>query len=213
LALNHFRTSANVRALASEGYLLLHHHVHQPAHETRPPAQRGKVRLPHEMAGMHCADAFLQFSNNKLRVANCSHTYRFEVNVLAVNREIRDEANDVLMKNHFVAVSYRWAQLGYWKHSMDLPIVTENQSHIANFQKHILRVHVKGPNRFSKGESLESFLILAADLPRFRSMLLWHCYCYLPPANLMVDELAQPRLVDLDSEPQNLTTILLLSCE
>jgi hypothetical protein len=144
-----------------------------------------------------------------MRDGSASHTFRFGTGILAVNKEIHREAREVLVKNHFVVVSYRWLNFGRWKHALDLPTVTENQSDVAKFQAHVLRVHVKGPNECSKGQQVESFLMVAVDLPILRSLLVWHCYCCPPPAKFMAEQVAQPYFLEVTPGVKNGITTLL----
>lgn len=54
---------------------------------------------------------------------------------------MRKEASLVLKANNFVVVSILWPDLPIYKHHLGVPIVTENQTHVARFDMHVLNVH------------------------------------------------------------------------
>lgn len=70
-------------------------------------------------------------------------TYRFHTAILAINRQIYEEASETLPSNKFVLVSHVWPGLSILKHQIGLPIVMENQTHGAAFKSHALRVHLQ----------------------------------------------------------------------
>ncbi|KAI7352461.1 hypothetical protein KC320_g4456 [Hortaea werneckii] len=132
------------------GYLLSHEYVQMPPYHTRPAAARGR-----------------QSETNK-RNLSAAHTYRFHVNILGVNKQLRKEATEELYgRNDFVVVSWRWEELGETLHAFDLPIITDNQTAVARFVKfenHSLRLHFDYPGVH---DPVESLLMLHSDLKVF----------------------------------------------
>lgn len=132
------------------GYLLRHEHVHEDPWPQRTPRKKRKLS---EKAG---------------REDSLAHTYHFHTNILATNHTIRSEALEVLQTNNFVVVSHRWSGASYLKHEAHVPIVTENQTDVANFQHHVLRVHYEAPPSLGGGGlKPESWVMVADDLPAF----------------------------------------------
>lgn len=129
------------------GCLLSHEYIRMPPYHTRPAAARGR-----------------QSEANK-RDMSAAHTYRFHVNILAVNKQIGKEASEeVYDRNNFVVVSWEWEGLGDLLNKFDVPIVTDNQNAVARFAKsnmHALRLHLKHPRRRA---SIQSLLMLHSDL-------------------------------------------------
>ncbi|KAI6841120.1 hypothetical protein KC332_g1157 [Hortaea werneckii] len=132
------------------GYLLSHEYTKMPPYHIRPAAARGR-----------------QSEANK-RDMSAAHTYRFHVNILGVNKQLRKEATEELYgRNDFVVVSWRWEELGETLHAFDLPIVTDNQAAVARFVKsenHSFRLHLDYPGVH---EPVESLLMLHSDLKVF----------------------------------------------
>ncbi|GAB1743178.1 hypothetical protein NU219Hw_g9034t1 [Hortaea werneckii] len=129
------------------GYLLSHEYTKMPPYHTRPAAARGR-----------------QSEANK-RDLSAAHTYRLHVNILAVNKQINKEAaEELLLRNTFVVVSWEWYGLSDLLNKFDIPIITDNQKAVANFKMHALRLHLKHPQR--RG-SVQSLLMLHSDLRVF----------------------------------------------
>ncbi|KAI7363264.1 hypothetical protein KC354_g6635 [Hortaea werneckii] len=129
------------------GYLLSHEYTKMPPYHTRPAAGRGR-----------------QSEANK-RDLSAAHTYRFHVNILAVNKQInREAAEELLLRNTFVVVSWEWDGLGDLLNKFDIPIITDNQKAVAKFKMHALRLHLKHPHM--RG-SIQSLLMLHSDLGVF----------------------------------------------
>ncbi|KAI7375182.1 hypothetical protein KC328_g15594 [Hortaea werneckii] len=121
-----------------------------PPYYTRPAAARGR-----------------QSEANK-RDMSAAHTYRFHVNILGVNKQLRKEATEELYgRNNFVVVSWKWEELGETLNAFDLPIITDNQTAVARFVKfknHSLRLHLDYPGVH---DPVESLLMLHSDLKVF----------------------------------------------
>lgn len=113
------------------------------------------------------------------RTLSTAHTYRFETAVLAVNHAIHDEANKVLKQNDFVVISAIWPNITLMKYKWGLPVVTDNQDHVAKFNRHTVRMHLQHPQRDlePKDRRVRSMLILAGDLPDFCEMMQWQLSC------------------------------------
>lgn len=101
-----------------------------------------------------------------------------------MNKTVRQEALEILKSNHFIIVSYQWRKLDIIKHWLDISIVTENATHIARFKHHDLRVHLTD-SIWCKSEKVQSFLIIASDLPKFCSAMQWLFYSVPTSAKLM----------------------------
>ncbi|KAI7214714.1 hypothetical protein KC343_g3378 [Hortaea werneckii] len=129
------------------GYLLSHEYTKMPPYHTRPTAARG-----HQ-------------SEEDDRDWSAAHTYRFHVNILAVNKQIRQEATEELLRrNTFVLISWKWDGLGALLHQFDLPIIADNQKAVAKFKMHALRLHLSFTTE--KGQ-IKSLLMLHSDLEVF----------------------------------------------
>ncbi|KAI7469127.1 hypothetical protein KC357_g6570 [Hortaea werneckii] len=132
------------------GYLLSHEYTKMPPYYTRPAVARGRL------------------SEANKRDMSAAHTYRFHVNILSVNKQLRKEATEELhARNDFVVVSWKWEELGETLHAYDLPIITDNQMAIARFVKfenHSLRLHLDYPGVH---DPVESLLMLHSDLKVF----------------------------------------------
>ncbi|KAK5111402.1 hypothetical protein LTR85_012176 [Meristemomyces frigidus] len=133
------------------GYLLNHESVQAPPYHSRAEGERG-IR-----------------SELNLRDKSVVHTYRFHTNTIAVDKTIRQEAEQELHRtNIFVVVSWVWPNLGNTLHAFDLPIISENQSVIARFHHFALRLHLRDRTPKSKLGSaghVQSLLMLHSDLP------------------------------------------------
>ncbi|KAI7534669.1 hypothetical protein KC331_g12438 [Hortaea werneckii] len=144
------------------GYLLSDEYTKMPPYHTRPAAARGR-----------------QSEANK-RDMSAAHTYRFHVNILGVNKQLRKEATEELYgRNSFVVVSWKWEELGETLNAFDLPIITDNQTAVARFVKfknHSLRLHLDYPGVH---DPVESLLMLHSDLKvlcraiRYLGAFLW----------------------------------------
>ncbi|RMX84638.1 hypothetical protein D0869_04436 [Hortaea werneckii] len=122
------------------GYLLSHEYTKMPPYHTCSEDARG-------------------------RDLSAAHTYRFHVNILAVNKQINEEAaKELLLRNTFVVVSWRWEELGETLNGFDIPIITENQTAVAKFKNHSFRLHLDCPGERGPVRSL---LMLHSDLNAF----------------------------------------------
>ncbi|RMY45264.1 hypothetical protein D0863_16076 [Hortaea werneckii] len=129
------------------GYLLNHEYTKMPPYHTRPAVARGRR------------------SEANRRDLSVARTYRFHVNILAVNKQINKEASEELYdRNNFVVVSWKWEELGDTLNSFDLPIITDNQTAVAKFKNHSLRLHLDYPD---VDDPIESLLMLHSDLKVF----------------------------------------------
>ncbi|KAI7477159.1 hypothetical protein KC351_g9033 [Hortaea werneckii] len=140
------------------GYLLSHEYTKMPPYHTRPAVARG-----------HQSEA-----DN--RDWGAAHTYGFHVNILAVNKQIRQEATEELLRrNTFVLISWKWEGLGDLLHQFDLPIITDNQQAIATVAKsklNALRLHLDFPT--DEGP-VKSLLMLHSDLDVFCRTIRYLC--------------------------------------
>lgn len=96
-------------------------------------------------------------------------TYKFHTNILQVNRQIHNEALEILRSNNFVLVSYTWPELSILKHQIGLPVVTEHQGDGAAFQLQALRVHARAASDYAKTTKPkqakpESFVIVGDEI-------------------------------------------------
>ncbi|KAK5700965.1 hypothetical protein LTR97_005484 [Elasticomyces elasticus] len=133
------------------GYLLHHEHTKAPQWHTRHPGIPSSVH----------------------RDKSVAHTYTFHPNLLGVNRQIHEEAGSVLALNSFVVVSAQWDSFQEAKHHHNLPVVCENQSSIATFKHHHLRVHIRHRLKARRTQKICAFVMVAVDLPLFTSMMQW----------------------------------------
>ncbi|KAK4900396.1 hypothetical protein LTR27_002622 [Elasticomyces elasticus] len=133
------------------GYLLHHEHTRAPQWHTRHPGVPSDVQ----------------------RDKSVAHTYTFHPNLLSVNRQVHEEASTVLALNSFVVVSAQWDSFQEAKHHHNLPVVCEKQSSIATFKHHHLRVHIRHGLKARRTQKICAFVMVAADLPLFSSMMQW----------------------------------------
>jgi hypothetical protein len=101
--------------------------------------------------------------------------YQFHTNILAVNHEIHDEAEELLYKtNTFVVVSYRWPSFGKVRGGL-LWVPTVSKQHVYRMKLHSLHIHVNpGPvalqaavRRTNASVPVESYVILAGNIKAF----------------------------------------------
>ena len=103
------------------------------------------------------------------------NAYNFHTNVLAVNRTIHKETEELLYKrNIFVVVSYQWPDMLYPTEG-SFWLLTVSKKHTARMTRHSLRIHASpGANVLAQSASatnrsapIESCIILARDLEAF----------------------------------------------
>jgi len=97
-------------------------------------------------------------------------SYHFHTVILAVNRKIHAETEEILYKrNTFVVVSYQWPSLGKEKDgSFWIPVVSNK--HAAKMTFNSLRVHLTPDQtqlQTNVGVPVESYIILASDVNAF----------------------------------------------
>lgn len=101
--------------------------------------------------------------------------YHFHTNILAVNRQIHDETEELLYKrNVFVVISYQWPADQAERGSLIWTPIVSNK-HVARMALHSLRIHMSpGPITLQAAElnyqakvPIESYLILAGDMKAF----------------------------------------------
>ena len=110
--------------------------------------------------------------------------YRFDTAILCVNKKIHLEALDMLYnENTFITVSCDWDQIFIVMKNHEVAVLCEKPKLVARFKKNIMRLHIKfswsqkwkatqsGPTNKKNGNVLESFLILADELPKFTRMI------------------------------------------
>ncbi|KAI7476660.1 hypothetical protein KC351_g9302 [Hortaea werneckii] len=140
------------------GYLLSHEYTKMPPYHTRSEDARGRQSKADD------------------RDRSAAHTYSFHVNILAVNKQIRKEATEELLRrNTFVLISWKWDRLGDLLHQFDLPIITDNQkavATVAKFKMNALRLHLGFPA--DKGR-VKSLLMLHSDLEVFCRAIRYLC--------------------------------------
>lgn len=139
----------------------------------------------------------LQSSKTNQCDSSVAHTYRFHPTILQLKRTTRDEALEILKSNRFVVVSHQWPQLDISEHELSVPIITENQMHVARFKHHDLRVHTAPPlSKKSGGNDLRSFLMLASDLTAFTRLMKLRFSGTATPAQVLspVEATASPGL-------------------
>ncbi|KAI7085786.1 hypothetical protein KC356_g5594 [Hortaea werneckii] len=147
------------------GHLLSHEYTKMPPYHTRPEAARGRQSE----------------ANN--RDLSAAHTYRFHLNILALNKQIRQEATEELLRrNTFVLISWKWDGLGNLLNQFDLPIITDNQKVIKEFKMHVLRLHLDFPT--DKGP-VKSVLMLHSDLKVFCRTIRYLCAVSELPAHFV----------------------------
>ncbi|KAK3630041.1 hypothetical protein LTR56_017685 [Elasticomyces elasticus] len=146
------------------GYLLLHEYMRAPPHHIRR------------------ADT----SSETQRDMSVAHTYNFYPSLLCVNRQISEEASSVLALNSFVVVSAQWNGLKIAKHYHDLAIVCEDQTSVAKFKHHHLRVHIRHGMKQKRTEKICSFVIVASELSTLCDMLQWSFLNTPSPSQMLV---------------------------
>lgn len=125
--------------------------------------------------------------SNKVRQPPNEHLicyYRFETAILRVNKKIHLEASHMLYnENTFITVSCDWGMILTVMKNHEVAILCDKPKLVARFKKNIMRVHIKfswsrtwkasqnEPTTKQSGNVLESFLILADELPNFTRML------------------------------------------
>ncbi|KAK4547034.1 hypothetical protein LTR36_001255 [Oleoguttula mirabilis] len=109
--------------------------------------------------------------------------YRFHPQILGVNKQIRAEALKVLERNRFIVVSHQWPGLEDDMHFGSVSIVTEQQTQVARFKRHVMRIHLQCPvsseNKSKtkhQAHEIRSFLMVATDLPAFCQKMQWKFY-------------------------------------
>ncbi|KAK5165298.1 uncharacterized protein LTR77_009396 [Saxophila tyrrhenica] len=110
------------------------------------------------------------------RNRSAAHTYSFQPSVLQLNKTISREASEELRRsNCFVVVSYKWPGLEDLIHTCDVPIVTQDNSAVARFQHHSMRIHLRHRDISPKDTSCQtrSFLLLLRDMPLFCRTIRW----------------------------------------
>lgn len=139
-----------------------------------------------------------------------AHTSKFHPEILGVNSHVKKEALEVLESNDFLVVSHRWEWLTSYKHSCDLPIVTENQKDVAKFNLHVMRIHLDQPlvprNEFNEprhwsATKMHSFVMLARDLPELCNILQMQFYLLPSPVNVVSRLIDRPPHKCLIEEP------------
>ncbi len=126
------------------GYLLIHKHVHEPVYVSKVDSATDKPGI---------------------QSVNHAGTYSFQTSILATNKTIKSEADEVLDANRFIVISYDWVLMSRWLHTFDCPVITESKAQIARFQRHVLRIHLAG-SKLDVAGKISSCLIVAADLPK-----------------------------------------------
>lgn len=111
-------------------------------------------------------------------------SYRFETAILSVNKKIHQQASDILYnENQFVTISCDWDIILTVMSNHEVAIVCGEPNLVGRFKKNIMRLHIKFPwacykpessglgSKKKTGKVLESFIILADDVPSFTRML------------------------------------------
>lgn len=99
---------------------------------------------------------------------------------------MQEEATQTLASNHFVIVSFEWDGLEIAKHWHGIPIVCEDPKPIARFQHHCMRLHLRYSPKSKRAKGLQSFLIVAADLPQFcGEMMQWAFFNVRSPVPML----------------------------
>ena len=80
-------------------------------------------------------------------------------------------------------VSHRWDLVGSLKHQHDIAIVTENQTDVAKFRRHKLRVHFQLPYDDNNKRNIESFLMVSEQLPNLCNFLQYLLYLVPNPCS------------------------------
>ena len=154
------------------GYLLHHEHVREKPYYARIPSERSKVSSEWMLDCKTSTLMRVQLCDNNKRENSSAYTYHFHTNILAVNKQIRDEALRTLRSNRFIVVSYLWPGLATLKHNIGVPIVTESPAHVARFDQHVLHIHCRAPTTTKVAKIMvESFLIVTDQLPTLCTFL------------------------------------------
>lgn len=123
-------------------------------------------------------------SDEYAKAHTLAYGFHFHTSILAVNREINKEASQVLYSNHFVIVSHQWPRIATAKYIHDLPIITEDPRRVKAFTKHVLRVHIRAPTKLlGKNAKIQSFVMVADDLPILCECVQWIFYTLWSPAH------------------------------
>lgn len=101
--------------------------------------------------------------------------YKFHTNILAVNRAIHSEAEELLYKrNIFIVVSHRWSDLNQPMGGLAwIPMVSKK--HVAGMKKHSARIHSSPDSRALATAArltgtkapLKAYILLADDIENF----------------------------------------------
>ncbi|GAB7353367.1 hypothetical protein MBLNU459_g3849t1 [Dothideomycetes sp. NU459] len=126
-----------------------------------------------------------------------AHSYRFCTNLLAVNKQIREEASEILYKeNTFVMVTTISPEFETDRHVTDIPIVSARC--VGSLTEHSMRIHFtwETPPMLRIRESKEEdtswldrdyrgYILLLQDLPRLCALLQFN-YCLTPQNQLVM---------------------------
>ena len=123
-------------------------------------------------------------------------TYRYHTNILGVNKTVQNEARQEFHRsNRLVLISWVWPGLGRTLHGFDLPIVTENQTAIAAFEHHALRLHLQHCTPRSKlgaAAMIQSLLMLHADLPTLTRTIRYVSATMSKPVSIVIKDVNVP---------------------
>ena len=129
-----------------------------------PPELRDEIYyylLRHEHAGP-CFPAA-----DSLRV----QAYTFHVGILAVNKEISEEATKILRSNNFIKVSANWLYLVSQSRMHGIPLVYGATGGSAHFGHACLDIRVSIPE--SRKDLITTLVVLEPDLPACCDMFQW----------------------------------------
>jgi hypothetical protein len=165
-----------------------------------PPPMGDFQRFPAEIRDMifqHLLDA----RYTRLERRTCDDpAYKFHTNILAVNREIHDEAQDYLYKNNtFVVASADWFDAdgdSFFTINSYIPIVTESKA--ARMKHHSLRIHITGNAKVPT----QACLLLLQDLDALIVTLRVHVSQRLVFALMMEDDATSSRYTVVGTNQQ-----------
>lgn len=142
-----------------------------------------------------------QYTSPVNSYTSAAHLYHFHTNILAVNKQIHDEASNILYKeNTFVVLSSKSPSFEYFRNITDVPIVSVRFA--GRMKHHAMRLHFawatpplklvqaqSGANSRTWNKGIQALIMLHEDLPRLCCMLQSQ-YCLSPQTQTIMQKTA-----------------------
>ncbi|KAI4177318.1 MAG: hypothetical protein LQ346_007699 [Caloplaca aetnensis] len=158
--------------------------VHDPVRGDKEPSKSSLAlnRIPVEIQRNIYAYLLESDSVRQQPHKHLIRSYRFETAILSVNKHIHQISHDVLYTdNKLIVISCNWEAMPRALNIHGVAGVSINESNVASFRQHFLRLHIAFPPSFkiddchqttpSENSVLASFLVLQSDLDRLVRML------------------------------------------